>query len=246
MIKTCWIVGASSGIGASLAKELSKKGYNLILSARNEKDLNQLANEIIGEVLVLPLDVCDLKSFTKAKEKVVRKFHNIDLAIFAPAIYKPMSVFDQEIEFAQKTMEINLGGCLNFLHLIAPIMRKQKSGQIALIASIAGYCGLPNSYIYGATKAAMINLAEGIRCELDRNNIKLSLVNPGFVDTRLTKQNQFKMPFIIDQDKAAKIIVTGLEKKKFEIHFPYRLTLILKFLRLVPYNIYFFITKRIN
>ena len=246
MAKTCWIVGASAGIGAGLAKELSQKGYNLILSARSEDNLKKLADEIGGGSMVLPLDVCDLKNFTKAKEKAIKKFGKIDLAIFAPAIYKPMSVFDEEIEFAQKTMEINLGGCLNFLHLIAPLMKKQNSGQIGLIASIAGYCGLPNSHIYGATKAAMINLAESIKCELEKSNIKLSLINPGFVDTRLTKQNNFKMPFIIDQEKAAKIIVKDLEKEKFEIHFPYRLTLILKFLRLLPYSIYFWIIGKIK
>ena len=125
-------------------------------------------------------------------------------------------------------------------------MQQQKSGHIALIASIAGYCGLPNSLTYGATKAAMINLAEGIYCQLKSCNINLSLINPGFVATRLTKKNKFYMPFIITKKEAADRIYRGINSNKFEIHFPRRFSLLVKFLKILPYKIFFHIIKFIK
>ena len=124
-------------------------------------------------------------------------------------------------------------------------MKKKRSGHIAIIASVAGYCGLPNSLTYGATKAAIINLAEGIYCQLKEKNINLSIINPGFVNTRLTKKNKFHMPFIISTKEAANIIYNGINKKKFEIHFPKKFTLIIKLLKLLPYKILFLIIKKL-
>ncbi len=125
-------------------------------------------------------------------------------------------------------------------------MKRQKYGHIALIASVAGYCGLPNSLTYGATKAAIINLAEGIYNQLKANNINLSLINPGFVATRLTKKNKFHMPLIISSSQAANIIYSNINKNKFEITFPKRFTIIIKILKLLPYKIFFYLTKKLQ
>ena len=146
---------------------------------------------------------------------------------------------------AKQTIDVNLNGFLNLLNVITPQMVKQKSGQIAVIASVAGYCGLPKSFAYGASKAALINLCEGIYPELQKHGIAISVINPGFVKTRLTDKNSFKMPFIISVKSAAEEIVKGLQKRQFEIHFPKKFTFFLKVLRLLPYRVFFFITKKI-
>ncbi len=124
-------------------------------------------------------------------------------------------------------------------------MKAQNSGHLAFIASVAGYRGLPQSFAYGASKAALINLCEGIYPELQRHNINISVINPGFVKTRLTEQNKFTMPFIITAPKAADEIFKGLEAKKFEIHFPKRFTYFLKLLRILPNVIFLEIIKKI-
>ncbi len=255
-MKTCWIIGASNGIGRELAIKIYRDGYNVVVSARNEEELECLKRELNPsekskkQVLVLPLDVSKVTQLKKAQKEIVKNFGKIDLAIFSPAIYKQESILDFDLKHAQQTMDINFGGCLNFLHNIVPQMTEQKminqtSGHIVLIASVAGYRGLPNSLAYGASKAAMINLAESIYPELKANHIDLSIVNPGFVDTRLTKQNKFKMPFLMSEEKAAQEILKGIKKKKFEIHFPKVFTVLLKLLSILPYKLYFFLTKKL-
>jgi short-subunit dehydrogenase len=249
-MKNAWIIGASHGIGEELVKSLFGDGYNLAISARDEKKLNEIKKALEqnpmqkSQILVAPLDVSDLNSFKNAFKKISENFLKIDLAIFASGIYQPMDLKDFDIEFAQKTLDVNLGGCLNFLHLIVPKMTEQKSGHIALIASVAGYRGLPQSLAYGASKAAIINLAEGIYPELKSNGIAISVINPGFVKTRLTDSNKFSMPFLISTKEAAEVISNELKKGKFEIHFPKKFTFFLKFLRLIPNSLFLkFITK---
>ncbi|MBM3580225.1 MAG: SDR family NAD(P)-dependent oxidoreductase [Alphaproteobacteria bacterium] len=255
MNKNCWIVGASYGIGEALSKKFYREGYNLILSARDMKKLESIRDELLQEklseknhqkVILSQLDVCDLNSLKNSLTKIVEEFDRIDLVIFCPALYHPMSVIDFDLEMSKKIIDVNLVGFLNLLHLIVPQMVKQNSGQIAVIASVAGYCGLPKSFVYGASKAALINLCEGIYHELKQKNIDLSVVNPGFVRTRLTDKNKFSMPFIISPQEATEEIYEGLMKQKFEIHFPRKFTFLLKFLRLLPYKIFFFLTKRIS
>lgn len=250
--KTCWIIGASFGIGESLVRKFFENGYDVAISARSKDKLEKIASQLksknIAEnkIIVVECDVGNYESFQKAQNQILEKFNKIDLAIFAPALYEIMNIFDFDIKKAHQITEINLNGTLSFLHLIVPQMVKQKSGQIALIASVAGYVGLPNSLAYGASKAGMINLGEGIYNQLASKNINLSIINPGFVDTRLTKKNNFKMPFIISQDDAANEIYQGLLKKKFEIHFPKKFTFFIKLLKLIPYKLYFALTKKIT
>jgi len=136
-------------------------------------------------------------------------------------------------------------GALNCLDVVIKKMLVQKSGHIALVASVAGYIGLPKSMSYGASKAALINLAETLYAELSHFNINVSVINPGFVKTRLTDLNNFKMPAIIEAEEAAQIIIKDLEAKKFEIHFPKKFTIWLKILRILPYSLMLFFTKKI-
>jgi len=256
-MKNCWIVGASSGIGFELAKKLCKNGYNVIASARSLDNLNLLKIAIenekklsknpqnFGEFSIEIVDVENYEILQNAWQNILTKYHKIDLVIFASAIYEQMDLRDFNLELAKKIMNINFNGFLNFLHLIVPHFMQNKNGHIATIASVAGYRGLPKSLAYGASKSAMINLCEGIYPELKNNNITLSIINPGFVKTRLTAKNKFPMPFLISQEQASDYIYQGLMAKKFEIHFPKKFTFILKFLRIIPYKIYLSVINNI-
>lgn len=251
MAKICWIIGASYGIGESLSYKYYQQGYDVIISARSKDKLQKIKNNLqksksLQKVTILDFDVCDYKKFSNACDIILKKFKKIDLAFYAPAIYKPENIYKFDINYSHQILSVNLGGCLNFLNIITPIMKRQKYGHIALIASVAGYCGLPNSLTYGATKAAIINLAEGIYNQLKANNINLSLINPGFVATRLTKKNKFYMPLIISSSQAANIIYSNINKNKFEITFPKRFTIIIKILKLLPYKIFFYLTKKLQ
>jgi short-subunit dehydrogenase len=256
-MKNCWILGASSGIGFELAKKLCKNGYNITASARSLENLNLLKTSIgdekkssqnpqsFGEISVENVDVEDYQSLKKVWQNILAKNHKIDLVIFASAIYEQMDLRDFNLEIAKKIMHVNFDGFLNFLHLVTPHFMQNKNGHIATIASVAGYRGLPKSLTYGASKSAMINLCEGIYPELKAYNITLSVINPGFVKTRLTAKNKFPMPFLITQEQASDYIYQGLMAKKFEIHFPKKFTFILKFLRIIPYKIYLPIVNNI-
>ncbi|NBV06764.1 MAG: SDR family NAD(P)-dependent oxidoreductase [Proteobacteria bacterium] len=249
MSKSCWIIGASHGIGEALAKNYHVQGYNLILSARNLEKLEQIKSKLNSQnstpVLVSKVDVCDRDSLAKACDEISKNYQKIDLIIFCSALYQPASVIGFDLVKAREIIEVNLVGVLNLFDVIIPKMVAQKSGQIGIVASVAGYRGLPNSFTYGASKAALINMCEGIYPELKRQNIDISVINPGFVKTRLTDQNTFSMPFIITPEKAAEEISKGLAAKKFEIHFPKKFTFFLKLLRILPYPLFFFITKKI-
>ncbi len=251
--KTCWIIGASHGIGEALAKKYFAHGFDLMISARNEQKLQQIREEILSQnieaknqILIGVLDVCDVNSLQKSCDEILQKTSRIDLVIFASALYQPSLAMNFDLEKAQEIMAVNFGGALNLLHVILPKMRQQNFGHIGIIASVAGYCGLPKSFAYGASKAALINLCEGIYPELKAHNINLSVINPGFVKTRLTAQNSFAMPFIVTPNQAADKIYEGLEAKKFEIHFPKKFTYFLKFLRILPNFIFLNIIKKIS
>ncbi len=251
--KTCWIIGASHGIGEALAKKYFAHGFDLMISARNKQKLQQIREEILSQnleaknqILVSALDVCDVDSLQKSCDEILQKASRIDLVIFASALYQPSLAMNFDLQKAQEIFAVNFGGALNLLHVILPKMRHQNFGHIGIIASVAGYCGLPKSLAYGASKAALINLCEGIYPELKAHNIDLSVINPGFVKTRLTAQNSFAMPFIVTPNQAADKIYEGLEAKKFEIHFPKRFTYFLKFLRILPNFIFLKIIKKIS
>ncbi len=247
--KTCWIIGASHGIGEALVKNYYDQGYNLAISARDLKKLEEIKTQLIatnhGKILVSKVDVCERESLQKSCEEILQNFQKIDLVIFCSALYQPTSAIGFDLALARQTIEVNLVGALNLFDVILPKMAEQKFGQIGILASVAGYVGLPKSFAYGASKAALINLCEGIYPELKKQGIALSVINPGFVKTRLTDQNRFSMPFIISSKQAAEEISRGLAAQKFEIHFPRKFTFFLKLLRLLPYRLFFFLTKKI-
>jgi short-subunit dehydrogenase len=141
-------------------------------------------------------------------------------------------------------VEVNLVGCYNGLAAVVPQLLKQGEGHITLVSSVAGYRGLPRSLVYGPTKAALINLAEALYLDLKPKGIGVTVVNPGFVATPLTAQNEFRMPHLISPEEAAREIVAGHATGDFEIHFPKAFTRKLRFLRHLSYGLYFAAVRR--
>lgn len=233
-----WIVGASSGIGRALAVRLAGKGIRVTASARSADDLNGLAAEFPGLVDALPLDVTDADSCRNAARHLDEQPAPPDLVVLAAGTYRPEQsvVFDGDL--IRRTNAVNFIGTVNMLDAILPGFMQRGRGHIALLASVAGYRGLPNAAAYSASKAALIGLAESLQPALLSQGIRLRLINPGFVRTRLTAQNPFPMPFLIDPETAAAQIEKGLAGNRFEITFPKRFTWIMKLIRLLPYALY--------
>ncbi|WP_380057589.1 SDR family NAD(P)-dependent oxidoreductase [Falsihalocynthiibacter sp. SS001] len=229
--ETIWIIGASDGIGAALARLWSKQGVRLILSARSESKLQTLVSELGAHHIAIPVDVSNRESLEQAAEQITAHAP-IDRIIHLAANYDPGSVLDADPLKAGEIVTTNLTGSFHVAQIAPRVLRR--GGQLALCGSVAGYFGLPQGQIYSATKAGVINLAESLRSELE-GVVDVRLICPGFVDTRLTKRNDFTMPALISSEKAAHEIISGLNKRRFEVHFPRRLTLALKLLRALPY-----------
>lgn len=236
-----WIIGASSGIGRALALELDQRGANLILSARDTEKLNILNQQLGGRHITLPLDVTKRDDFNALHDL---RSTPIDRAIFLAGTYAPMSLDQLDMTTSQQIIATNLSGAMNFIDAILPVMLRQKSGQIALCGSVAGYCGLPHAQPYGATKAAIINLAQSLRAEFISRGIDVRVINPGFVRTPMTDKNDFKMPMRIEPDAAARALANGLLSSHFEIRFPKLFTFLMKILACLPYPLYFRIIRK--
>jgi len=238
-----WLVGASTGIGAALAALLLERGARVALSSRSRDALDALA---AGQVnaLVLPADVTDAGALAAAHAQILAAWGGVDLALFNAGTHSPVRAWELDLARAKTLIDTNLTGVLNGLAAALPDMLAQKSGAVAVVASVAGYSGLPTSLIYGATKAALINLAETLYLDLAPKGLGVHLICPGFVETPLTAKNQFAMPALIPAAEAAREIVAGLARGEFEIHFPKRFTRVVKFLRLLPYRWYFWLVHK--
>lgn len=248
-----WIIGASSGIGKALALELANRGANLILSARSEDQLHEVAKacEAREAVTVLPLDVRDSANFMAAFAALTAKVKRIDRIVYLAAVYDPMPLDKLDMAKVETLVAVNLTGVFGMINTVLPYLMQQKGGaQLAICGSVAAYRGLPNGQPYSATKAAVQNIVESLRAEMaakpQGRKIDVRLISPGFVDTPLTAKNNFPMPLRITAEEAAVFIADGLKSKAYEIHFPKAFTLGVKFLRLVPNWLYFQLVKLVK
>lgn len=240
--RVVWITGASSGIGRALALNLARRGERIAVSARSEAGLLTLAEEAAnsaGSIHPYPLDITDAASSSATVDLIADELGEISLAVLNAGTHHPVEAENFEAADLKKLIDINLLGTGNCLDPLLKHMIPAKRGHIAIVASVAGYRGLPTSVYYGASKAAQINLAEALKLDLDRLGIKLQLINPGFVKTPLTDRNDFPMPFLMDVDDAAERMAKGLDGNAFEITFPRRFAYLLKVLRILPYWLYF-------
>ena len=240
MPERIWIIGASDGIGRELALAYGRRGAELILSARREDRLAEIAAQI-GGAQIRPLDVADRASVQAAADAIAAT-GPLDRIVHLAALYDPGRIADLDPDKAAQIIAVNLTGSFHIARFGPPLLRKD--GQLALCGSVAGYIGLPQGQIYSATKAGVINLAESLRAE--RADLDIRLICPGFVDTQMTRKNDFDMPAIIQPDKAAQAIMRGLDGRRFEIHFPHRLTRTLKLIRALPYAASLRLTRRLS
>jgi short-subunit dehydrogenase len=232
-VRKVWVVGASTGIGAALAQALLARGARVVLSARNEARLAEVADGHPGAT-VRALDATDAAAWKAVASAVHTDADPVDLLIYCAADYQPERVWNIRSANIDATIAVNLNGAYYGFEAVLPGMVARGRGAVALVASVAGYVGLPGAAVYGPTKAALINLAELAYCELSRRGVGVYLVNPGFVATRLTAKNRFYMPALRTPEQAAGAIVQGFEQGRFEIHFPRRFTYVLKLLRILP------------
>lgn len=241
--KRVWIVGASTGIGEALARQLDERGARCMISARSADKLEALAKDL-SKAVAQPLDITDLSTVQHAFSQIIEQWGGVDLVVLMAGTYQEMSVDQFDLQAVRTQIDVNLNGSMNVLDTVLPTLMSQKYGHLSIVSSVAGYRGLPNSLAYGPTKAALINLAEALHMELKASNVGVSVVNPGFVDTPLTRKNQFPMPFLTTAENAAHEIIVGLEKGVFEIHFPKAFTRSLRTLRILPYSLYFAAVKK--
>lgn len=243
-----WITGASSGIGRAVALRYSRDGAIVAASARSAAALADLAAEPSagGRIRPFPVDVTDRAAMVAVVRTIEAEIGAIDLAILNAGTHRPFDAASFDPQIFDDLIAVNLIGTVNGLNAVLPAMRPRRQGHIAIVASVAGYAGLPTAAAYGATKAAMINMAEALKFDLDRLGIRLSLVNPGFVRTPLTDKNEFAMPALMEVEDAADAMVRGLSRGGFEVTFPRRFTYVLKLIRMLPYRIYFPLVARLT
>ena len=233
--KTYWLIGASEGLGRALAIELAKAGARLCLSARNEDRLQALASELPEGTVVAPLDLRDSGSVAEA----FKTLPAIDGLIFSAGLYDPMPADAWDADAAEAMADVNFTGAIRVLGHAMPALVKRGEGHIVLIGSVAGLTGLPKAIGYGASKAAVIHLAENLRADLDPQRFKVQVINPGFIETRLTEKNDFKMPFIMSAEEAARRTRRIMESGKFRGYFPRRFAMLFQIGRLLPDWLYF-------
>ena len=240
-----WVIGASTGIGAATAKLLLQQGARVGLSARSAQTLASIASGH-EQARVVAADITEVDQVRAAYQTLVEAWGGIDLTLIVAGTHIEMRAHDFDLVRAQALFDINVGGVLNCLSVVLPELSEPKAAWrgIGIVASVAGYSGLPKALVYGASKAALINLTESLYFDLHPKGVAVYLINPGFVDTPLTQKNDFKMPALITADEAAGTLLKGMQGGAFEIHFPKRFTRWLKFLRLLPYYCYFALVRR--
>jgi short-subunit dehydrogenase len=222
--KTYWLIGASAGIGAALARELDARGATLVLSARSRTGLAEVAATLSRPARILPFDVTDAAALPAEAPDP----DEIDGLIYMAGDYQPMTARTWDAARAHRISAINYTGALDLLGQMVPGFARRGRGHVVIIGSLAGYAGLPGAISYGASKAALMHLAQNLRVDLKGTGVHVQLVNPGFVDTRLTRMNDFRMPFITTPDKAARIIANHMERRRFSRSFPAGFSWILK------------------
>ena len=247
--RVVWLVGASTGIGLALAELLHARGATVAVSARNAQALEGFAAAHPGSQ-ALPLDVAESGALRAAATRLVARHGRIDHVVYNAGTYRPMRAAAFELDTALQHLRVNYEGALRLLDaVLSQLLRQAQAGQdahLSLTASVAGYRGMPKALAYGPTKAALINLAENLYVDLAPLGIGVSLLNPGFVQTPLTAQNDFEMPALLTPQRAAAAVLRGWEAGDFEIHFPKRFTLAMKAMRMLHDRPYFALMRRVG
>lgn len=253
-----WVLGASGAIGTALAVAMAKRGARLVLSGRRADALAETASLCHlplsnSSAITLPLDITDTAAIETAVEQIKTQMGGVDLIVINAGTYQATRAHELMPERINQVLETNLIGPMRATPaLLASLLatatdpeQKQRPRGIAFVGSVAGYRGLPRSLTYGPSKAGLISFAESLWQDLNPLGLNVWLINPGFVRSRLTAQNDFEMPALIDADTAAEAILSGFSRGQFEIHFPKRFTCFMKLLQLLPIGWYLRLSKRL-
>ncbi len=242
--KVAWITGAGTGIGRALAHRLAREGWAVAASARTAADLDSLAAEVPGRITAFPLDVTDAEACARTADAIENGLGPIELAVFNAGAYFPTTAENFSVENFRKTVDVNLMGEINCMGPVAPRMVKRRRGHLVLMASLTGYTGLPTAASYGATKAALISVAQAFKPDFERFGVIVSVINPGFVKTPATDKNRFPMPFLLPVETAVDHIMRGLAAGRFEIAFPWPMVFLIRLLAWLPNAAKFAVTRR--
>ncbi len=235
-----WVTGASAGIGRGLALRLAGQGWCVAATARRADALASLVAESEGKdggrIVAYPGDVTDGARMAAIVAAIEEREGPLALAILNAGSYDPRERDGFDAAIALRTIDANLGGLIRCLDPMLRAMVPRSRGQIAVVASLAGYGGVPGSLAYGASKAAMITVAEALRLTYAPAGLTIQVVNSGFVRTAMTAENDYPMPFMMSAEAAAERILVGLRRGGFEVSFPRRLAWTMKAANLLPYT----------
>lgn len=249
-----WLIGASTGIGASLAQTLASLGASLILSARHRDGLDEVADKcrpplVSKNLLVVPFDICDRSGTQQAADEVKAQWGGVDIVIFIAGTYEATRIDALKADNAERSLRLNLlapiEATATFFPLLLDSPEIPKPRGFAYVSSVAGYRGLPRALTYGPGKAGLISFAESLWIDLNGMGLNTWVINPGFVRTRLTAQNDFEMPALIEPDEAAASIIKGFASGSFEIHFPKRFSYFMKLMQILPISLYLRIVRKL-
>ncbi|NCQ22839.1 MAG: short-chain dehydrogenase [Rhodobacteraceae bacterium CG17_big_fil_post_rev_8_21_14_2_50_63_15] len=234
--KRYWLVGASEGLGAALAQKISAAGAEVIVSARNEVRLGEVVAGLPGRARALPVDVSDDASVARAAEAV----GEIDGLVWLAGVYWPMSATEWKAQDATAMADINFTGAVRVIGAVLPQMVARDAGHVVLTGSLSGFRGLPGAIGYAASKAGVMALAESMQADLWRTGVQVQLANPGFIKTRLTEKNDFKMPFLMTpQEAAQEMFELMCDEGRFVRHFPLLFSYVFRLSRFLPDWIYY-------
>ena len=232
--KTYWLIGASEGLGRALAHELDALGAKLVLSARSEDRLRSLADDLNQDARVVTIDVTS----ADAVEAAIAKVGLPDGIVYLAGTYEPQKAQDWDADAVEKIVDVNFMGAVRVFGRLMPKIVERGTGHLVLIGSLAGYRGLPGSIGYGASKAGLMHLAETMQADLWHTDIRVQLLSPGFIRTRLTDKNDFRMPFLLEPEEAGKIVCKLMQKPGFKYDFPYLVSLAFRLGRVLPQAVY--------
>ncbi len=244
--KVILITGASSGIGEAVAKKFAEEGALLALTARRKDIIDRIAQqlEVKTRVASYKCDVTNTEEVRNVYRQIKIDFGKIDIAFLNSGVSFRSSVKEFSSEKAKQTFDTNVLGLINFVEVILPDFMSERNGVIVGVSSLADSRGFPKSGFYCASKAAASIFLESLRIELKPYNVKVITVRPGFVKTPMTDKNEFFMPFLMEPEKAAEIIVNGIKKEKRIIQFPLPISLAVRILRIIPDSLFEYLAGR--
>lgn len=228
-----WITGASGAICGELARRLAEGGVKVAATARPSEALDKIA-AAHENITAYPADVLDPDALKECAARIGGELGAIDLVVAGAGMYEPFDIRDVDLAGFGKTMDLNVTGVMNTVAAALPAMLARGNGHIALMGSLFGYTGWPGNGGYGASKAAVINLAESLALELHKTGVDVTLVSPGFVNTQLNASYEGKKHFVMSPERCAKRILKKLPNRPYEIAFPLQVELFLKMVRTAP------------